>query len=170
MFNSINLYSHNGLEMDVSVLPRGIYMLFLLNSNDGEAVIGKTRLEKLMFLISKEVLIQPGRKITPKDYAFRADRFGPFTEEVYDDFETLKDIGLVEYEENNQIFKISEKGTNLANKLIKSGKLPSSLLHDIDQIKKRYNKLDLNKLLFYVYKNYDKYTYESEIRGKILGE
>lgn len=145
-----------------------IYLLFLLYAANGQPIIGRTRLEKLVFLISQKVLTQPGRRITSKKYTFRADRFGPFSEEVYDDFNTLLMFSLVEYDENENTYKITNKGKELVNKIINSNKIPISLMLDVENIKKRWNKASLNEILKYVYKNYEEYTVESEIRDKVL--
>jgi len=155
--------------MLTQTLPRGIYILFLLGADNGASIRGRTRLEKMVFLLSKEILTQPGRKITPREYTFRADRFGPFSEEVYDDVETLSDLDLVEWDNNHEILKISSKGLQLLNKLKKSEAIPYSLKNDIENLKRKYGNMKLERILNYVYRNYDKYTYESEIRDKILG-
>lgn len=142
----------------------------LLNADDGEAVRNRTRLEKLVFLISKEVLDKPGRRITPKTYTFRADRFGPFSEEVYDDVETLADLGLVERDDKRARVSITNKGKQLVHKLLTQNYVPYVLAKDIEKTKKLYNKTPLKTLLRYVYQKYEKYTHESEIREEILGK
>lgn len=156
--------------MQIEELPRGIYILLLLNADNGEAVRNRTRLEKLVFLILKEVLDKPGRRITPKTYTFRADRFGPFSEEVYDDVETLADLGLVERDDKHESVSITNKGKQLVHKLLTRNYVPYVLAQDIEKTKKLYNKTPLKTLLRYVYQKYEKYTYESEIREEILGK
>ena len=154
--------------MQLQELPRMIYILFLLYAVNGQPIEGRTRLEKLVFLISQKVLTQPGRRITSKKYTFRADRFGPFSEEVYDDFNTLLMFSLVEYNGDKNIYKITNKGNELVNNIINSNKIPISLMADIENIKKQWNNAPLNNILKYVYKNYEEYTVESEIRDKVL--
>ena len=156
--------------MQIKELPRGTYILLLLNAENGEAVRNKTRLEKLVFLISKEVLDKPGRRITPKTYTFQADRFGPFSEEVYDDVHTLADLGLVDWDDEQESVSITEKGKKLVNKMLSRNYVPYSLALDIERLKRLYNKTPLKTLLRYVYQKYEKYTYESEIREEILGK
>lgn len=168
-FNSHTSLKLMGVRMQIQELPRGIYLLLLSNANNGEAVRNRTRLEKLIFLISKEVLDKPGRRITPKTYTFRADRFGPFSEEVYDDVETLSNLGLVTWDNENEL-KITEKGKKLADKLLGEQHIPYVLVQDIEKIKKLYNRMSLKNLLRYVYRKYDEYTYESEIREEVLGK
>jgi uncharacterized protein YwgA len=159
-----------GEAVQVGELPRGIYLLLLLNAENGEAVRDRTRLEKLVFLISKEVLDKPGRRITQKTYTFQADRFGPFTEEVYDDVLTLTDLGLATWDEKQELVNITEKGKSLASKLLAEKYVSYALAQDIERIKKHYNRTPLKTLLRYVYQTYEKYTYESEIREEILGK
>lgn len=156
--------------MKIEELPRGIYLLLLLNAENGEEVRNRTRLEKLVFLISKEVLDKPGRRITPKAYTFQADRFGPFSEEVYDDVHTLADLGLVGWDDKQESVSITEKGKKLVNKLLTRNYVPYVLAQDIAKLKRLYNKTSLKTLLRYVYQKYEKYTYESEIREEILGK
>jgi len=155
--------------MQIQELPRGIYILLLLNANKGEAIQDRTRLEKLIFLVSMQILKKPGRSITPKTYTFRANRFGPFSEEVYDDVETLSDLGLVRFDNTQRVLNITEKGRRLVDQLVMKNRIPHMLVEDIERIKQRYNNISLKKLLRYVYQNYDKYTHESEIRDEILG-
>ena len=62
-----------------------------------EPIRGITRLEKLMFLLNEE----GGFHKYISDYQFTPYDFGPFSSELWDDIETLKDesLGLVEKEE-----------------------------------------------------------------------
>ena len=62
------------------VLYRPFYMLTLLASNDGAPIHGRTRLEKLVFLIQKELVESQKLGISEDSYHFRPLHYGPFTE------------------------------------------------------------------------------------------
>jgi uncharacterized protein YwgA len=148
-------------------VPRSIYVLLMLYADNGAAVKGKLRLEKLMFLLDQ--MIRSKRlHIADRPYDFRAYSYGPFSEEVYDDVELLKDLGLVTISgpEEDPTYQITDKGKKLVEKMIQQGVLPGSLLNEINSLKKRWNQANLYSLLKYIYENYKEFTQKSLIRGR----
>src|SRR5436309_923414 len=58
----------------------------------GDAVVGITRLQKLLFLIEHEGGLRP----TNDDFDFEAYKFGPVSKKLYDDLCLLRELGLIE--------------------------------------------------------------------------
>ena len=148
-------------------IPRSVYLLLMLYANNGTPIKGKIRLEKMIFLLD-QLIRRKHLHIADKLYDFRAYSYGPFSEDVYDDVELLKDLGLLRKEgsEENPSYEITEKGKTLIEKMIEKGVMPESLLGEVERIKRRWNCVDLYSLLRYIYENYKEYTQKSLIRSR----
>ena len=150
-------------------LPRAAYALLLLGACEGKPIIHKLRLQKLIFLLQKEI-IEPGLlSIIQGSYDFRPYNYGPFSEEVIDDIEFLKDLGLVEVAEKNgsEVYKLTNKGKQLFEKILSTFKNDAQFrkaFEKITELKKRWVKEELEKLLKYVYERYPEYTEKSMIK------
>lgn len=154
------------------VISKSAYLIALLYlpgklGKTNEEIIGRTRLEKLLFLIKQEILDKEEIPLTEDYFRFKAYKFGPFTEELFDELEFLKDFGMIDVvgEGENQIFKLTDRGIQLAKKT--ETMIPSKILQGIASIKKKWGYVSLNELLMYVYTRYPDYTIHSEIRDKI---
>jgi len=147
-------------------VPRQVYTLLMLYTDNRSPIIGKLRLEKLIFLLDQTIR-RKRLHIADKLYDFRPYQYGPFSEEVYDDIELLKDLGLVYVEERqgDQVFEITHKGTALVERMLKEKVIPLSLFNEVEYIKRKWNRADLRSLLEYIYKNFKEYTQKSLIRG-----
>ena len=143
---------------------RAIFLLFLLNANNAEPIIGITRLEKLLFLIRNEVL-----KDTPMEgnyYSFEPYTYGPFSPYVFDDVQLMEDMGYVSKEELNDgqtKYTITPNGMDKIKNIL--AKTPDKLKEQLQQIqdkiasiKKDKNSIPLKKLLSYVYQKYPNFT------------
>ncbi len=148
-------------------VPRSVYVLLLLYANDGATIEGKLRLEKMVFLLDQTIRSKR-LHIADKLYDFRAYSFGPFSEEVYDDIELLKDLNLVNISgtEENPTYQITDKGKKIVEKMIQQEVIPPSLLNEIENIKRKWNRADLYSLLKYIYRNYREFTQKSLIRER----
>ena len=79
-------------------LESGLDVLIVLlysegpNSQIGEPIEGITRLDKIMYLLSKNPEFG---KIIDRGYRFEADNFGPFAPELFDDIEALKHENII---------------------------------------------------------------------------
>ena len=139
---------------------RAIFLLFLLNANNAEPIIGITRLEKLLFLIRNEVL-----KDTPMEgnyYSFEPYTYGPFSPYIFDDVQLMEDMGYMSKEELNDgqtKYMITPNGMDKIKNIL--AKTPDKQLQQIQDkiasIKKDKNSIPLKKLLSYVYQKYPKY-------------
>ncbi len=152
-----------------------------------EEIRGITRLEKLLFLLDRE----GGFKGL---YDFEAYDYGPWSGEVHDDIETLKEAGIVtskkeapktfaeisdaiecvEQEAGEgapekvevEIYSLTDAGAKAGGKLLDS--LPKQSREKLEEIKKKYNSMPLIDLIRYIYTRYPEYAEASKIRDQIL--
>ena len=149
-------------------IPRQLYILLLLNEG---SVREKLRLQKLMFLLQKEIVERKGLKISIDQYDFTAYNYGPFSDELIDDVEFLKDLGLINVKKENdiEIYEITKKGRKFLADLSKripnfTKNLLQSIEREIENLRRKWDKEPLKKLLRYVYENYPEYTEKSLIK------
>ena len=153
-------------------IHRAIFLLSLLKANNNEPITGRTKLEKLLFLIKNEIL--DNTLFEDEYYFFKPYKFGPYAGEVLDDVLLMEDFGFLERAtgRENTVYKITYKGIDKINQIYQSyPKSYQEQLHEIDKkiekLKKHNNKLPLRTLLSYVYQNYPNYTTKSEIKHKV---
>jgi uncharacterized protein YwgA len=154
-----------------SGLPRAIYPLLLLNFSKSGEIVGRTRLEKLVFLMQKKIIEQMRLSITLNSYQFRPYNFGPFDENVLDDLESLKLLTLIEGHGESaatETYRITEKGKAVINKLITNNKIPEIFVEEVKKLTQEYGEIPLDKLLRKIYTNYLEYTTNSVIRTRYL--
>jgi len=121
---------------------------------------GKTKLQKLVFLLDKELNI-----IKDQGYNFVPYKYGPFSKELIEDVEMLILIGLVGTEEDVKEFN-GEEVTITVYKLTDRGKSMARRIYNelIDEEKRRINKLkefnirSAKSLTEYVHKTYPEYV------------
>jgi DNA polymerase len=138
-----------------------ILLILVRNGSHGgsEGLRDKTRLQKLLFLVQKE-LMNRGYKAR---YAFRPYKYGPFSQELYTDLEWLRMNNLVEvrtdFDQKTGVtteFVITNEGRNrLCN-------LNSASLQIIDETVKtvveKYNHLSTARLVDLVHEKYKEYN------------
>lgn len=144
---------------------RQLLPLVLLGAEDEEPVEGRTRLQKLMFLIQKRMEEQGD----PLDwgYPFRAYDYGPFAKELYDDLDQLRRRGFVE-ERERQLdddviqydYVLTPKGREFVRKELE-GRRPDGLAETAEAIKDDFNDVPLQQLIDYVYTEYPEYAENS---------
>jgi uncharacterized protein YwgA len=160
----------------------------------GEPIEGITRLDKIMYLLSKSPEFAA---IINKGYQFEADNFGPFAPELFDDVEALKQEDVVrvvserktrdkiETIDEEYVEKVIDKENVISWKsypvekyeLTDSGKRVGSLLcnsltikqkEELKRIKSVFGVMNLNSLLHYVYSKYPELTGKSVIKERVL--
>lgn len=154
-----------------TVLPRIVYVLLLLAADKAAPIVGKTRLEKLVFLIQERVIQGLRLVVSEEVYHFRPLHFGPFSEEVYDDLRALRTLGLVRVEGDDEVtqqFLITDKGQTAVQRMLDGGHIPRVLFEAIEKVKTKFNHLDLDELLSKVYNEYPEYAEQSLIRDRYL--
>lgn len=137
--------------MNTKLLP-----LALLDANDGESIEGITKFMKLVFLAQEEAL--------PEDfYDYEAGQYGPYSKHLYDDIDRLEARGFVERRDeetdgnksDEQVYTLTEKGRQtLERARTRSGDDLPTRLDGVEDVKERYNSMDLWELLEYVYGEY----------------
>lgn len=164
------------------------------SGKENEPIRDSTRLVKLLFLLIKE----GGFERFDEEFGFKRDYahdFGPWSGQVYDFVETLKQIDFLRTEDTAKqepdegvddaewarqfpdqpirrngtivVFQLTDKGLNVAKKVF--GTLPKDEKDRIIHIKTRFNSIPLSELLVYVYRKYPEGTTKSKIREKVLG-
>ncbi len=157
-----------------------------------EEVRGITRMEKLMYLLLKEGGFED---VLSKGVTFEAYDFGPYSPEIYDLVESLKEMGIVKVQEEKisnirdiadiyyaeaqgqieeatggimEIYSLTEdRGFKVANMLLNRAQ-PEEIKR-IEDIKAKYNSMKLDDVLRYVYKTYPDSAKKSKIIKDILG-
>lgn len=151
----------------------------------GEAVLGTTRLQKLVFLLWKEGKFSSH---IPNLYGFQPYDFGPCMNDIYDDIDFAVEIDLIKktesatsnsFDDADNISFLSELGFEFKNtytridySLSKTGMEAGKELFDslgeqdrsnLVHIKAKYNKMPLYNLLRYVYEKYPKFAEKSKL-------
>jgi len=164
----------------IDTIDRETDIAFLLfySVNDLE---GLTRLQKLLFLIEEESELS--EEFSDLSFDFEAYKFGPFSEQVYDEIELLVNMGAVkvvdpdydvnEYLENpngsefaGKKLVLTKKGEKIAEELCEV--LDDSLEKDLEDLVSKYGSMSSDDLLEYVYRQYPEYTENSEIKEEVL--
>lgn len=175
-------------------------MLLLFHApQDGEKnapVSGITRLDKLMFILSKT---EEFKTLFEGDYEFIPYNFGPFATELLDDLEALVAEGVVERTKSNEqydaaatrdaevideetgelpdkevswaiysfdVYSLTSKGNDIASKLWNAAM--EEQRQRICNVKKIFNSMSLTALLRYVYESFPNYAKDSLIKDQIL--
>jgi len=159
----------------------------------GESIEGITRLDKLMFLLSRS---EEFKEIVNKGYNFEADNFGPFAPELFDDIEALKQeniLNIISTRHPNNRTEVADEQIvidpkeddepsdndypvnkyQLTNNGLQIGKYIWNGLNEKQKekiliIKKTWENKNLIDLLHYVYKRYPETTEKSKIKEKVL--
>lgn len=149
-----------------------------------ESIRGRTRLMKLLYLLTRETDVFKSLKIS-KDYTFEPYHYGPFSKEVFEDISFLESAGLIssitegpssdaeQFEEEKLIDEISMGDETEDHaiffeeevyRLTPRGKkfvedrlltdLTSEIEDRIEEIKKDKGALSLSSLLKYVYRTF----------------
>ena len=135
---------------------RPILLLLLLYEAKSKLITGKTRLQKLLFLLQEEQIKLPV-------FTFKAYKYGPYSEEVDDTVESLSFKDFIEVDKAN--FLLSGKGSTIIEKKLKSKY--SDLVEKARRIISSFGSLNDELLLLYVYTKYPQYTIKSEIKGEM---
>jgi uncharacterized protein YwgA len=153
----------------ISQVPKTDYLLLVIGL-DG-SIEGRTRLEKILFLTRKEVLDRLRTPQATRFYQFTPYRFGPFSEDLYDDLEFLRDNGFIEIRggSGSEVFSITPKGTTFLEQKVRK-RLPPDVLEEVVRLRNKYARLSIQELIVYVYNRYPEYAVKSEIRESILGK
>jgi len=73
----------------------------------GEPISGRTRLMKIMYLLEKEQIIKKDLGIS-KGYSFEAYHYGPFSKQVYEDVDFLRNVELIESSSGGDLSEVEQ--------------------------------------------------------------
>lgn len=144
---------------------RHLLPLVLLGVEDEEPVEGRTRLQKLMFLIQKR-LEEQGEQLS-WGYQFRPYDYGPFAKELYDDLDRLRrrdfvaereqrlDDDVIQYD-----YVLTPKGEKCIRERLGEPHL-EGLAETAEAVKDDFNDIPLQQLIDYVYSEYPEYAENS---------
>lgn len=149
--------------MDRKTLPAA-----LLYANEQEPVIGRTRLQKLVFLMEMNFQEERGAlPLSPNSYEFEPYDYGPFSKQLYDDVDKLKDQGLIrelkeEYRDGEirYVYQIEGRGKELIENNLDQKEM-REILNTASEFKGRFNADPLPDLIKEVYSRYPKFAENS---------
>lgn len=149
-------------------MHRKILPTALLYANDSEPIIGRTRLQKLVFLIEMEFQESEGQlPLSPNSYNFEPYDYGPFSKELYQDIDSLEEQNLVEelreeYREGEVRYEynINDKGEEFVENNL-SKEETEIVLSLAQEVKDEFNEMDLPDLIKEVYSRYPEYAKNS---------
>jgi uncharacterized protein YwgA len=139
----------------------------LLDACEESCVEGRTRLQKLVFLMEQELDEVATASLDSPDYNFIPYDYGPFSKELYDDLDSLEEAGLIEVEEEpmadgkvKYIYQLTEQGESwVQNQLVDSS---ADKAHSLaEHLASEYNDMLLSDLIDEVYAEYPVYAKNS---------
>lgn len=148
-------------------MHRKILPMALLDASDAGQIEGRTRLQKLVFLMEQELDEVPTASLDDSDYNFIPYDYGPFSKELYDDLDSLEEAGLIEVEEEpmadgklKYVYHLTEKGQSwVQNQLTDSS---ADKAHSLAEgLASEYNDMLLSDLIDEVYAEYPEYAENS---------
>jgi len=146
------------------MINRELLPIALLQANDGEKVDGRTRMQKLVFLIQEE--FEDADRQLPGTYTYVPYDYGPFARSLYDDLDRLKKESVIEEKKTEMAdgtikyeYELTDQASDYLSQVPKQ-KLQRTL-ELAEQIKSDFNDTRLPKLLDYVYSEYPEYAENS---------
>jgi uncharacterized protein YwgA/predicted transcriptional regulator len=139
---------------EAELRERGKWLLSLLHTVGG-SLEGAVRLQKLLFLMKKELGVE-------LPYHYAPFKHGPFCGEIYVDLMDLESVGwvnVIREVAEPVLISLTEEGKKVAREIVES--LPPEIAQVLPKLKE-YNKMPLSQLLEYVYTRYPK---ESRMLG-----
>ena len=165
------------VERGTAVMPvdkRPDVLLLLLKV--AGPIWGKTRLQKLLFLVAKETSVPT---MVPQFFQHYAYNFGPFDHVVNHDIAQLCNAAVVSVNAPpaqmkpehsvDAVFSLTDRGTKFADALARSPE-GKKVVQELRDIATKYARLKLRDLVKYVYTTYPALTVKSQIREKVLEE
>lgn len=149
-------------------MHRKLLPLALMYANDGEPIEGRTRLQKMVFLLQKELEQREQSRVTEPAYDFIPYDYGPFSRGLYDDLDAMIDQQFVDDTEEplqsgkvKYIYEIENDGQGLIESEAESWEDVKEILQIAREIKREYNDMLLSELIELVYSEYPDYAERS---------
>jgi uncharacterized protein len=165
-------------------LSNDFILLLVLYADNQSMIIGKTRLQKMIFLYEKEChkSINQQREANLFDFDFFPHHYGPFSKELYKHLKNLKTFGMITIEnesypedenfiEKESQYCITQDGiATIHEEIFQAQRINQIEMEILETFKKEYNAMNLNELIRLVYEKYPEYTNNSKIKEKVLGQ
>jgi len=148
-------------------MHRKMLPMALLDASEEDQVEGRTRLQKLVFLMEQELDEVPAASLDSPDYNFIPYDYGPFSKELYDDLDSLEEAGFIDVEEEpmadgkvKYIYRLTRQGQSwVQNQLADSS---AGEAHSLaENLASEYNDMLLSDLIDEVYAEYPEYAENS---------
>lgn len=148
-------------------MHRKLLPLALMHAGDGEPIEGRTRLQKLVFLMQERLEEAGENPFQSDDYEFIAYDYGPFSKELYDDLDDTIESNMVDSEqeaidENKKkyVYEIEDDGEQWVEDQL-SNEEAQRILKLAKKIKDKYGDIYLSELIDEVYSQYPEYAEHS---------
>ena len=159
--NSNNLFDFFDTELNYH------QQLILFVFSKQHRIIGKTRLQKLVFLMDNEILGEP-------IFHYEPYKFGPYSAKLIAAMDELMELGLIKEKFNEYSdpdiyvteYEISAIGLEKANQMIT--KINPVKLEKIEEMVHEHGYQEIDSILHHVYVNYPTFTENSIIRDEVL--
>lgn len=129
---------------DRDILIDNLLLMYLISKVRGN--IGRTKLQKLVYLIE---CIMAKNKLKTFNYNFYRWDYGPFTQEIFKDEESLVENGIIE----DSSTKLTERGKRILREFDTLIDENRQILNGIDRIIDKYGKLPLKIIKDIVYES-----------------
>ncbi len=144
--------------------------LALLYATENHQINGRTRFQKLIFLMQKEGNLN---KLEPTDtYRFEPYDYGPFSSDLYDDLDEhierdLIEDSMEEMDEEEDIveykYQLKSEGKDFVKRHISSEEI-QEVVQEAKRIVHEYENMHLPELINIVYSKYPDYAENSVLR------
>lgn len=149
-------------------MHRKLLPMALLYACGGDEIEGRTRLQKLVFLMEQELDEEVMAALQSPDYGFIPYDYGPFSKALYDDLDSLDESSLIEVDEENMAdgkvkytYRLTDDGESWLQDQVDHDK-DAEVVHSLAKnLKSDYNDKDLSDLIDEVYAEYPKFAENS---------
>jgi uncharacterized protein YwgA len=155
------------------MLRRQLLPLALMYAQHEEPIEGRTRLQKMIFLLQQKFEEEDGSLPISDKYSFTPYDYGPFSQPLYADLDELRgedaddeklvversdtfDRGKVKYR-----YELTPAGTAFIQDELADDETFQEILHKAEEIKEEFNHLSLSQVIERVYSEYPEYAENS---------
>jgi uncharacterized protein YwgA len=139
----------------------------LLDACEGSQIDGRTRLQKLVFLLEQNLNDTSAASLDSSDYNFIPYDYGPFSKELYDDLDSLEEHGLIEVEEEpmadgkvKYVYRLTGQGRSWVRGQLADSSADTT--HSLaESLASEYEDMLLSELIDEVYAEYPEYAENS---------
>ncbi|RNJ22669.1 DUF4065 domain-containing protein [Halosegnis longus] len=148
------------------MIDRQLIPLTLLHASNEQEIEGRTRLQKMVFLIQQE--FEERGEDLPGTYQYEPYDYGPFAKTLYDDIEYLEERDIIDEsketiaEEDGKVkynYELGPRGEEILQEWPEEQ--VEIVLEVAERIKSDFNDIPLLTLLDHVYSEYPKYAENS---------